>query len=109
MIPGFGGPTCWCFGWSEEEITFDAGGMRRELPYIPDDGRPTRFTDTLAPASDSERAATAAAFVTEQENISPNRILPDPHLGDAIRRPRRDLVGDPTKHHAAAKCLRVEL
>ena len=96
-------------GWSEEEITFDAGGMRRELPYIPDDGRPTRFTDTLAPASDSERAATAAAFVTEQENISPNRILPDPHLGDAIRRPRRDLVGDPTKHHAAAKCLRVEL
>jgi hypothetical protein len=32
--------------WSEDEITFDAGEMRRELPYISDDARPKRFTDT---------------------------------------------------------------
>jgi hypothetical protein len=27
-------------GWSEDEITFDAGEMRRELPYVPEAERP---------------------------------------------------------------------
>jgi hypothetical protein len=33
-------------GWGEDEITFDAGEMRRELPYISEDARPKRSTDT---------------------------------------------------------------
>jgi hypothetical protein len=45
-IPGMAWPE-WAgmpSGWSEDEITFDAGEVRRELPYIPEAARPMELS-----------------------------------------------------------------
>jgi hypothetical protein len=44
-------------GWSEDEITFDAGEVRRELPYVPEAERPLDHTRPWAQRPSSDPAA----------------------------------------------------